>query len=185
MFCIALLASTLTGCGKDIATKTSAEKNNDSVSTGSVEQIKKEYPAGTKMKLDYAKNFTVEYLENGNKLVTDGAGKQILLLQKGESAPEKYTSIPNVTIPINSTIYTSTTSVGYLRAFSDENIYDSIIGVRGTKDDWDFDEMKSRMESGKIVDIGSNTTTSVSYDYEVIQSLQPSLVFTTSGMSTA
>lgn len=38
---------------------------------------------GNTIKLQYAKNFNIEYLENNNKIVTDGEGKQMLLLQKG------------------------------------------------------------------------------------------------------
>jgi iron complex transport system substrate-binding protein len=88
-----------------------------------------------------------------------------------------------VTIPLTKVIDTSTTQVGYLRAFNDDSLFDSLVGVRATADDWDFDAMKSRMESKKIVDIGSNTSMSVSYDYEIIQSLQPNVVFTNAGMS--
>ncbi len=88
-----------------------------------------------------------------------------------------------MTIPLTKVIDTSTTQVGYLRAFNDDSLFDSLVGVRATADDWDFDAMKSRMESKKIVDIGSNTSMSVSYDYEIIQSLQPNVVFTNAGMS--
>ena len=76
------------------------------------------------------------------------------------------------------------TQVGFLRAFDDDTLFDSIVGVRQAAEDWDFDAMKSRMESGTIVDIGSNTTSETSYDYEIIQSLEPNLVFTSTGMST-
>jgi iron complex transport system substrate-binding protein len=139
--------------------------------------------AGSKMVLTYAKNFSIEYLEDGMKLVTDGQGVQFLLLQEGQTAPSQYASLKSLTIPISKVIYTSTTQVGYLRAFEDDSLFDSIVGVRATADTWDFDAMKSRMVSGKIVDIGSNTSMSTSYDYEIIQSLTPSVVFTNKGMS--
>ena len=136
------------------------------------------------MELSYSENFGIEYLEDGMKLVTDGQGNQVLLLQDGQTAPEEYSNLPSVAIPIGNVICTSTTQVGYLRAFTDEDLFDSIIGVRATAADWDFDAMASRMESGQIVDIGSNTTMSTSYDYEIIQALLPNIVFTNSGMGT-
>lgn len=170
----------ISGCGS-----TSVGKSGDSEYGGDVNQIIKQYPEGTTMKLSYAKNFKIEYLANGNKLVTDGAGKQVVLLQKGQSLPTKYASLPSIQIPISDVIYTSTTTVSYLRALTDEDVFNSIIGVRARVDDWDFDAMKTRMQNGTIVDIGSNTSMTVSYDYEIIQALEPTLVITTSGMSTA
>ncbi|AFA47817.1 ABC transporter substrate-binding protein [Acetobacterium woodii] len=137
---------------------------------------------GNTIKLQYAKNFNIEYLDNNNKIVTDGEGKQMLLLQKGQEAPAEYKDLPAITIPIDDAIYTSTTQVGFLRAFDDETLFDSIVGVRMKAEDWDFDAMKNRMLEGKIKDIGSNSATSSSYDYEIIQSLNPKIVFTATGM---
>jgi iron complex transport system substrate-binding protein len=139
---------------------------------------------GTHIELQYAENFDIEYLDDDMKIVTDEAGDQLLLLQEGQEAPEEYADLTAITIPLTDAIYTSTTQVGFLRAFDDDTLFDSIIGVRQAAEDWDFDAMKSRMESGAIVDIGSNTTSAVTYDYEIIQSLEPNLVFTSTGMST-
>jgi iron complex transport system substrate-binding protein len=136
------------------------------------------------MQLSYAADFSVEYLENDMKLVTDGQGSRILLLQAGQTAPEQYADLPALTVPLTKAVYTSTTQVGFLRAFDDDSLFDSIVGVRGTADTWDFDAMKSRMENGSIVDVGSNTAMSTSYDYEIIQALAPNVVFTSTGMGT-
>ena len=136
--------------------------------------------------LKYATGFSIEYLEgdvNGMKLVTDGGGNQILLLQKDQEAPDEYAELTSIQIPIDDVIYTSTTQVGYLRAFDDDSLFDTIVGVRATADTWNFNAMRSRMESGQIVDVGSNTTMSTSYDYEIIESLQPKLVVTSTGIS--
>lgn len=160
-------------------------KNNSSTtSSGNIADVTKMYPAGSTVKLKFAKNFNIEYIENGMKIVTDGKKRKMLLLQKGQQAPEKYKDLPTITIPINNAIYTSTTQVGYLRAFNDDTLFDSIVGVRLKADEWDFDAMKTRMKNGKIKDVGDNTTTSTSYNYEIIQSLNPKIVFTTDGMGT-
>ena len=60
----------------------------------------------------------------------------MLLLQKGQEAPEEYKDLPAITIPIDDAIYTSTTQVGFLRAFDDETLFDSIVGVRMKAEDW-------------------------------------------------
>ncbi|WP_303868617.1 ABC transporter substrate-binding protein [Acetobacterium wieringae] len=139
---------------------------------------------GNNIKLEYAKNFNIQYLKDNMKIVTDGEGKKMLLLQKGQTAPAEYKDLPSITIPIDKAIYTSTTQVGFLRAFDDDKLFDSIVGVRQKAEDWDFDAMKNRMLSGQIKDIGSNSTTSTTYDYEIIQSLDPKIVFTSTGMGT-
>ncbi|HSQ87820.1 ABC transporter substrate-binding protein [Romboutsia sp.] len=162
------------GCTKDTSTKDSGASNS----------VAESYDPGSTMKLQFAKNFKIDYLKDGMKIVTDGQGKQLLLLQKDQEAPEQYKDLPSVTIPLKDAIFTSTTQVAYLRAFEDDSVFDSIVGVRATKDDWNFDAMKTRMESGQIKDIGSNTMTDMNYDYEVIQSLNPKMVFTTQGMGT-
>lgn len=183
LFSAALALTFFAGCANGDADDEDATADTTS-SADLIAAISDKYPAGSTMELSYAKNFSIEYLDDAMKLVTDGQGNQILLLQEGQTAPEEYADLTALTIPLTKVIYTSTTQVGYLRAFDDDSLFDSIVGVRATADNWDFDAMKSRMESGQIVDVGSNTSMSTSYDYEVIQSLLPSVVFTNSGMGT-
>lgn len=171
------LMVTAIGCSQK-----TAEKTSSTISTGDIAEVTKMYPAGSSVNLKFAKNFNIEYLENGMKIVTDGQGKKVLLLQKDQQAPDKYKNLPSITLPINNAIYTSTTQVGYLRAFNNDTLFDSIVGVRLKADEWDFDAMKTRMKDGKIKDIGDNTTTQTTYNHEIIQSLNPKIVFTTQGM---
>lgn len=131
--------------------------------------------------LMYAENFNIKYIEDGMKIVTDADGRDVLLLHEDQEAPEQYSELPTVTIPLSQAVYTSTTQVGFLRAFDDDTLFDSIVGVRQSAEDWDFDAMKTRMMNGDIVDIGSNTSSSVTYDYEIIQSLNPNLLFLSGG----
>ena len=193
LFCAALLILTFAGCsGKNndkTDTPTETPASTDTLAATEAPITETEAPAtifeaGTKMELKYATSFSIEYLDNDMKLVTDGQGRQILILQAGQTAPAAYAELPSVTIPLTKAIYTSTTQVSYLRAFDDDTLFNSIVGVRATKDTWDFDSMIKRMENGSVVDIGSNTAMSTSYDYEIIQALTPNVVFTNTGMST-
>ncbi len=175
---------TLVGCSQKNSEGKENSSANKTINTSeeNVKNIAKKYPAGSKMELKFAKNFSIEYLEDGMKIVTDNQGQRMILLQKGQEVPEEHKDLSSITIPISDTIYTSTTQVGYLRAFEDESLFDSIVGVRAKIEDWDLDAIKTRMENGKIKDIGDNTTTQVSYNYEIMQSLNPKIVFTTQGM---
>lgn len=162
----------LGGCNQEKKLDANGGKKSGSQSTST---------ESTNIKLDYAKNFDILYLDKGMKVVTDAKDKKVLLLKKGQTAPAEYSELPAITIPLEKSIYTSTTQVGYLRAFNDDTLFDSIVGVRQNAESWDFDAMKSRMLDGKIVDIGSNTNMTVTYDHEIIQSLNPNLVFLTGG----
>lgn len=176
---ITAILAMLAGCSQNSVTNSSSK-----TASGNISDVEKMYPAGSSVNLKFAKNFNIEYLENGMKIVTDGQNRKMLLLQKDQKAPEKYKDLPTIVLPITDAIYTSTTQVGYLRAFNDDTLFDSIVGVREKAEDWDFDAMKTRMVNGKIKDIGDNTTTATTYNYEIIQSLNPKIVFTTDGMGT-
>lgn len=167
------------GCAKEtpLITEPSA-----ATAYGSVDEVEAMYPAGSSMELEYAQNFSIQYLKDGMKILTDGQQRKMLLLQEGQKAPAEYKDLPKVTLPLNKGIYSSATQVGYLRAFNNDALFDSIVGVRMKAEEWDFDAMKNRMLSGQIKDIGDNTMTSTSYNYEIIQSLEPRLVFTSQGM---
>lgn len=78
------------------------KSNSAAISSGgNVADVVKMYPAGSNAHLKFAKNFNIEYLENGMKIVTDGRKRKMLLLQKGQQSPEKYKDLPSITIPIN------------------------------------------------------------------------------------
>lgn len=165
----------LAACGN-----TEAEKSTDDVSSQVFSEVE-ETVKPEQIDLMYAENFNIQYLEDGMKIVTDADGRDVLLLHKDQTAPAQYSELPTVTIPLSQAVYTSTTQVGFLRAFDDDTLFDSIVGVRQAAEDWDFDAMKTRMLNGDIVDIGSNTSSSVTYDYEIIQSLNPNLLFLSGG----
>lgn len=178
----ALMISTILVFGSLVGCTAKQETSEITTEVQAVEQSDFGYVEGSSMELSFAQNFSIEYLKDGNKIATDLEGNKLLLLQRGQAVPEEYKDLSVVEIPLQNAIYTSTTQVGFLRAFEDESIFDSIIGVRASVDTWDFDAMISRMNDGKIVDIGDNTTMSTSYDHEIIQSLNPELVFTSLGM---
>ncbi len=95
-FCAVMVLSLFAACSgeKPAASPSSAADSTASPSPGdAVSAISEKYPAGSKLELTYAKNFSIEYLEDGMKLVTDGEGTQLLLLQTGQTAPVQYASL--------------------------------------------------------------------------------------------
>lgn len=170
-FMIGTMMLTTVGCQKSAENSAETQETAKEKSESGVHDIQ----------LTFAKNFSIKYLADGMKVVTDAQNRQVLLLKEGQSAPEAYKDLTQITIPLTKSIYTSTTQVGFLRAFEDEKLFDSIVGVRQTAESWDFDAMKNRMKEGKIVDIGSNTSMNVTYDHEIIQSLQANLIFLSGG----
>ncbi len=180
-----LLLLALTACAGNTSGTTPSDSASPAASQASeATPTVEETPAPAEPKdieLTFATNFHIIYLNDGMKIVTDGEGKQFILLHDGQTAPAEYSDLAAITIPLKRTIYTSTTQVGFLRAFEDDTLYDSIVGVRMAAEDWDFDAMKNRMLDGKIVDIGSNTSQTVSYDFEIIQSINPEEIFLSGG----
>jgi hypothetical protein len=74
---------------------------------------------GTKPELGikYAQNFSIDYLGNGVKLVTDYDINRLLLVPKGVTAPAGYSDAVLIQTPITNALYTSTTYVGFPGAF--------------------------------------------------------------------
>ena len=75
---------------------------------------------GVKLGIKYAQNFSIDYLGNGVKLVTDSDKNKLLLVPKGVTAPSGYNDAVLIETPIANALYTSTTYVGLLGAL--ENV---------------------------------------------------------------
>ena len=160
-----------------LASATETEETNVQQETKATEE--KTYPYEADLK--FAKNFKITYLEEGIKILTDASDNEVLLLAEGKEAPDAYKDLPVIKTPITKAIFMSTTQVGFLRAFDDDTLYESIVGVRMPADQWDIPAVKKQMEEGKTIDIGSNTATENTYDYELMLSLEPNLVFLIGG----
>ncbi|NSJ93237.1 hypothetical protein G7A79_29740, partial [Coprococcus sp. MSK.21.13] len=90
IFICGMLMFTLFGCGE----KSKEDKNSDS------KQTKQEETSKDKSnEIKYATKFKVEYLDNGVKLVTDGANRKLLLVPKGQEKPKGYDDVEVIKTP--------------------------------------------------------------------------------------
>ena len=132
--------------------------------------------------IQYAKCFSIEYLADQVKVVTDGEGRRLLLLPKGQTAPEGYSGLEVIETPVRDVMYDSTTQVGMLEALGDEAIYDSIKVVTTPASDWDIEPIVKELEEGTIQFLENNYETGL--DIEQVQLAKPALVFSNLGDQT-
>lgn len=126
----------------------------------------------------YNPNFKIEKYADGIKKVTDGDGRELILVPKslGE-IPEEYADSIVITTPVENAVFLSATQVCTFRTVNDEAILDSIGAVEGDADTWsDIPEIAERITSGDIIDIAGDGGMGEP-DYEKIQALNPDVVF--------
>lgn len=156
VICFMLTVSFIVGCGPNTAQDTKGQAEDS-------------------MELKYTTSFDVKYLEDGSKLVTDGAGRKLLLVQKGKDAPEGYEGVPVIHIPIESVVVTSETQGSMLKPSGAVN---TIVGYTENINDWYIPELKTNIEEGKVAFLGNGQ----SPDYEKIKNLAPDLVIVDAGL---
>ena len=109
--------------------------------------------AYTPEKVKYAEHFSIEYKENGVKIVTESRGKRLLLVPRGKHIPAEYrrSNMPVVRTPVKRAMLCSTTYVSFLR-FLDEkkSLYSSIAAVTMRREKWTDETIREMMGSGKI-----------------------------------
>ncbi|GAA0122733.1 MAG: ABC transporter substrate-binding protein [Clostridium argentinense] len=128
----------------------------------------------TEMPLLYTKSFSVKYLKGGLKKVVDGDKRTFILVPEGKDVPEEYKNEMVVKTPIKNVLTASTTQACLLRPIDELS---SIIGVTTDADQWQIEEVKKNIESGKTTFVGKGSAP----DYEKISSLKPEIVFVYSG----
>lgn len=121
--------------------------------------------------LKYAAKFKIENLADHCKKVTDGEGRELLLVPRGQEAPSEYSKLPVINTPVKRVVALSTTQASLLRPLDELG---SIVGTNTDKDKWHIDEMKKGLESGKVQLIGSGMGP---IDYDKIVALKPDVVF--------
>jgi len=131
--------------------------------------------AKVSMELKYTKGFDIEYLDDESKLVTDGAGRKLLLVQKGKDRPSGYEDVPAIHIPIETVIVTSETQASMLKPSAAVN---TIVGYTENINDWYIEELKQNIEKGKVAFLGG----AGSPDYEKLRELAPDIVFLDAGL---
>ncbi len=83
---------------------------------------------GDSLKIKYAKGFSIQVLNDGNKLVEVGypyqgakSGYKYLLVQKGNEIPKHEDNVEVITVPIESIVCTSTTHIPLLDYLDETN----------------------------------------------------------------
>lgn len=173
---IAVFAACMTGCSSKSKSSSSIETTKASETSAMSENDS----SNINVTVDYSKNFNIEYLNDGIKKVTDGDGRELILVPKelGE-IPEEYSDSIVITTPVENAIYMSSTQVCMLRAADDDTIWDSIGAVSSDSSSFiGLDDLISRLDSGKILNVGGM---SEDPDYEQIQMLNPDVVFVYTG----
>ena len=92
---------------------------------------------------EFTPNFSVEYLGNNVKLVTDAINRKLLLVPRGQDAPAGYEDAMVVKTPVERALFLATTQVGMVRPLG---IWGSITGIvsrPGTSGSMDKDVKES------------------------------------------
>ncbi|NLM03802.1 MAG: ABC transporter substrate-binding protein [Clostridiales bacterium] len=159
--CFILILSLLVGCGNTTT-------QNEDVGGDNVGII-------SSMELKYTSSFDVKFLEDGNKLITDGIGREILLVQRDAEIPEEYKDFPVIHIPVEKVVVTSETQGSMLEP---SKAVGTIIGYTENINDWYLEELKENIETGKVEFLGGGE----SPDYEKIKELSPDVVLVDAGL---
>lgn len=130
----------------------------------------------------YNPNFSIEIIDENIKKVTDGEGRELILVDKAlEEVPEEYADDIVIRTPVENAVFLSSTQVCTFRAVADEEVISAIGAVTGSSDSWDsVPAVKEAMENGEIIDVTGDGGMGEP-DYEKIQELDPELVFVYGG----
>lgn len=120
------------------------------------------------MELDYAENFKVDYFEGGYKIITDAAGRELLLVPEGKEVPELDREVIVKQMPLDDLVIASTVDACWFRAIDS---IDKLSGVTYPKENWYIDEIREGLENGDIVFLGKTKA----LDYELLESIEPDL----------
>ncbi|CAA7603232.1 ABC transporter periplasmic binding domain protein [Acididesulfobacillus acetoxydans] len=131
------------------------------------------------VRLEYAKGFKIENVAGGCQEVTDGEGRTLLLVPRGQQAPSAYKNLPTIYTPVKRVVAVSTTEAAFLRPLGELG---SIIGVTVDKKHWYINPVKEGMASGKIQMVGGGAGMGP-LAYGKIVALKPDLVFMSTGTS--
>lgn len=179
MSCV-LAATAFSGCTQNTQNQSNSDTPIETETTTSEESKSNESSAAFVENL-YDPNFSIELLEDGIKKVIDGEGRELILVPKEmEEVPAEYTDSIVIRTPVENAVFLSSTQVCTFRAVDDSAIIEAIAGVSGGADEWaGIPAIKEGLENGSIVDIGGASMGEP--DYELIQSLNPDIVFLYTG----
>lgn len=175
-----LAATAFSGCTQNTQNQSNSDTPIETETTTSEESKSNESSAAFVENL-YDPNFSIELLEDGIKKVIDGEERELILVPKEmEEVPAEYTDSIVIRTPVENAVFLSSTQVCTFRAVDDSAIIEAIAGVSGGVDEWaGIPAIKEGLENGSIVDIGGASMGEP--DYELIQSLNPDIVFLYTG----
>jgi len=122
----------------------------------------------------YARLFSIERGE-GYTLLRDGLNRTVLLVRRGQSAPQNVKADLVVQVPVERMVLMSATHVALVERLREyaPNIWERVAGIMwGRSYQWFFPEVERRFKEGKLVDVGA----AWSPDYEKLIALKPDLV---------
>lgn len=121
------------------------------------------------MKLEYAKNFSVDFCEGGYSIITDALGKKLLVVPEGKEVPSDTGDMTILKQPLNKVGCFSSSHIGLLNSVDE---VEKVALVTVDKDRWYIDSIKNQMQEGKTVYVGKSS----SPDYEKIAALKPDVI---------
>jgi iron complex transport system substrate-binding protein len=124
--------------------------------------------------VQYARFFSIERGE-GYTLLRDGLNRTVLLVKRGQSAPQIVKADLVVQVPVERMVLMSATHVALVERLREyaPDIWDRVAGIMwGRSYQWFFPEVERRFAEGKLVDVGA----AWSPDYEKLIALEPDLV---------
>ena len=128
-------------------------------------------PAGEGSSFIHIGGVSIKKLADNCKEITDGAGRILVLVPRGQNPPPGYDKNQIIKTPVRRIVAYSGFNVSMLKALG---VLDTLVGVTHPQDYWTIDEVSSGMESGRITYVGEAST----IDFEKLKSLEPDLVLT-------
>ncbi|MDE7245265.1 MAG: hypothetical protein K2O18_15020, partial [Oscillospiraceae bacterium] len=126
--------------------------------------------------VQHARNFDITYLEDDAKLVTDSAGRELLLIPASGKVPPGHEDAVQISVPVKRVMFASPTQIGFLGELENENLYNSIVAVTTEPYQWTVPQVQERLSSGQIHYIGPDSW--MEGDVEGILEAAPDFVFT-------
>ncbi len=116
--------------------------------------------------------FAVKNLSDGVKEVTDGMGRKLVLIPRGQSAPKGYDPLRVVEVPVRRAVAYSGYDVAMLKALG--VVKEVLVGVTTREEEWTISEVTEGIRAGRIIYLGESNA----IDYERLKAARPELVMT-------
>lgn len=115
--------------------------------------------------------YSVESRKDGSFVVTDGIGRHIYLVPRGQQAPPGLQPKDIVRIPVKSLATDSWRDTSLLVALG---TIDTVKAVTGKTDDWTIPQIHNGLKDGSVVSLGQRH----GLDYEQLTKVKPDVFFT-------